>query len=54
MWQDYNLNSGPPSIETEDSMERWEFSLSQELKRLHQALLALVFNFKFKNQLHFY
>lgn len=50
MWHFYNLNPGPPRIETEDSMERWEFSLSQEVKLLHQALLALVFDFKFKNQ----
>lgn len=50
MWQFYNINPGPTRIETEDSVERLEISLSQEIKLLRHALLALVFNFKFKNQ----
>lgn len=50
MWQLYNINPGPTRIETEDSVERLEISLSQEIKLLSHALLPLVFNFKFKNQ----
>lgn len=54
MWQFYNTNPGPPSTETEYLIEKWEFSLSREINLSHQALFALVFNFRCKNQWFFF